>query len=161
MFTVQRILIYILSGESQSHVKGEIPLQRRPALNEFFSLLMKVRRESHLFFCDNLSLSPVISFAPLILIVLYNCVMWTSWSLKSRPYPFIITWCLEPLFIFSSTLLCAIHCWEQLKGSSFKGFLVLLRICHHRDIIYLFMICNIRPMLAVYVLNFWNYSHIC
>lgn len=66
----------------------------------FFFLLMKVRRESHLSFCDNLSLSPVISFAPLILIVLYNCVMWTSWSLKYCPYPFIITWCLEPLFIF-------------------------------------------------------------
>lgn len=89
--------------------KAEIPLQRRPALNEFFFfLLMKVRRESHLSFCDNLSLSPVISFAPLILIVLYNCVMWTSWSLKYCPYPFIITWCLEPLlYSFSCS---ALHC---------------------------------------------------
>lgn len=43
----------------------------------FFSpspVLMKVRRESHLSLCDNLSPSSVISvLAPLILIVLYNC----------------------------------------------------------------------------------------
>lgn len=91
---------WILSCESQSHVKGSNPPAKKASSKWVFFLLMKVRRESHLSFCDNLSLSPVISFAPLILIVLYNCVMWTSWSLKYCPYPFIITWCLEPLIFF-------------------------------------------------------------
>lgn len=106
---VVQILIYILSSESQSHVKGWNPPAKEASSKwVFFFLLMKVRRESHLSFCDNLSLSPVISFAPLILIVLYNCVMWTSWSLKYCPYPFIITWCLEPLlYSFSCS---ALHC---------------------------------------------------
>lgn len=82
----------------------------------FFFLLMKVRRESHLLFCDNLSLSPLIASAPLILIVLHNCVMWTLWSLKYCPYAFIITWCLELLLIFLSALLC-ISCFT-IKGNS-------------------------------------------
>jgi len=96
-----QILIYTSYLVSRSVWEAQIPLQGRPAPNELFSLLMKVRTEPHLSFCDNLSLSPVISVAPLILIVLYNCGMCTSRSLKYCPYPFIITRCLEPLYISS------------------------------------------------------------
>lgn len=65
----------------------------------------------------------LLSLLPLlILIVLHNCVMWTLWSLKCGPYAFIITRCLEPVFIFvCSALYILFHNKrEQLKRSYSK-----------------------------------------
>ena len=128
----------------------------------FFFLLMKVRRESHLSLCDNLS--PVIASAPLILIVLYNCVMWTWCSLKYCPYPFIITWCLEPLFIFLPALLCSIHCCRVkekslsvvvLKDSIQAWFCFLTeKLSPQRYDTYIF--CNTVAVLAINLpFHFW------
>lgn len=134
--------------------KAEIPLQGRPALNEFSSLNEGQQRVTSFLLWSFIPISSYLCFGPLILIVLYNCVMWTWCLLKCCPYPFIFTWCFEPLIC-----LCTTQCCRRKRKNSWDWVVLNCGVNGGRYEIYMYILHKETLMLDVCLTYLTDYQH--